>query len=53
MKLLGEMIQEIQKTRDDHLPHLNTINALSDKVIAEEKMTPNNRVSFNYHFSNS
>ena len=43
--MLSEIVRELQKSRDDNIPHMNTINALSDKVVNEEKLTSSNRVS--------
>lgn len=43
VKVLSECIVELQDTRDKHQPNLNAINALSDKIVAEDRLTPANR----------
>lgn len=43
--MLSDIVRELQKTRDDNLPHMNNINTLSDKIVNEEKLTSSNRVS--------
>lgn len=43
--MLSDIVRELQKARDENVPHMNNINALSDKIINEEKLTASNRVS--------
>lgn len=43
--MLSDIVRELQKARDENVPHMNNINALSDKIINEEKLTSSNRVS--------
>lgn len=45
VKVLSELVREIQKSRDENVPQLNAINSLSEKIISEEKLTFSNRVS--------
>ena len=44
MKALTDIVQDIQKQREENLPTQNSINNLSDKIVAEDKLTPSNRV---------
>ncbi|XP_018007815.1 SAGA-associated factor 29 [Hyalella azteca] len=43
VKVLSKSIIELQATRDKNETTLNSINTLSDKIVAEEKITTNNR----------
>lgn len=43
--MLSDIVRELQKARDDNIPHMNNINALSDKIVNEEKLTASSRVS--------
>ncbi|XP_050702260.1 SAGA-associated factor 29-like isoform X1 [Eriocheir sinensis] len=43
VKVLSDIVRELQKARDENVPHMNNINALSDKIINEEKLTSSNR----------
>ena len=44
MKVLTDLVRELQRARDDNIPHMNTINSLSEKIVGEEKLTVANRV---------
>ncbi|XP_063883129.1 SAGA-associated factor 29-like isoform X4 [Scylla paramamosain] len=43
VKVLSDIVRELQKARDDNIPHMNNINALSDKIVNEEKLTASSR----------
>ncbi|XP_042223577.1 SAGA-associated factor 29-like isoform X2 [Homarus americanus] len=43
VKVLSELVRELQEARDDNAPHMNAINALSDKIVTDEKLTSSNR----------
>ena len=44
VKTLSECIVDLQGTRDKSQPNLNAINTLSEKIVAEERLTVINRV---------
>ncbi|XP_045114042.1 SAGA-associated factor 29-like isoform X2 [Portunus trituberculatus] len=43
VKVLSDIVRELQKSRDDNIPHMNNINVLSDKIVNEEKLTASSR----------
>ena len=45
MKQLRAQIQAAQAVRESHFPTLHAINNLSDKIVADGKLTPAARVS--------
>lgn len=46
MKVLSDLVRELQKARDENVSHMNTMNSFSDKIISEEKLTIQNRVRY-------
>lgn len=45
VKVLSDIVHELQRARDENIPHMNAINQLSDRIVSEEKLTVSNRVS--------
>lgn len=44
VKVLSDLVRELQKARDENVSHMNTMNSFSDKIISEEKLSIQNRV---------
>lgn len=43
---MSDIVHELQRARDENIPHMNAINQLSDRIVSEEKLTVSNRVCF-------
>ncbi|KAK7084198.1 hypothetical protein SK128_010589 [Halocaridina rubra] len=52
VKVLSELVREIQKAREDNASHMNAINNLSDKIVSEEKLSVANRTKLKNLYEN-
>ncbi|CAL4067057.1 unnamed protein product, partial [Meganyctiphanes norvegica] len=45
VQVLSEIVRDLQKQRDENIPHINAINSFSDKIVDEGKLSVSNRVN--------